>query len=98
MANMTCVTAGCRHPVHKDGNRFCADHAIEFLTRQVNQMQGRRSLRDEFAGQALLAIGTWIPAHGGSELGTMKALQARALWAYEQADAMLAERTKDRTQ
>lgn len=61
-------------------------------------MRSKRTLRDEFAGQALQAIGTWIPAHGGSELGTMKALQARALWAYEQADAMLAERAKDATE
>lgn len=98
MSSMTCVSTGCQNPVHKDGDRFCADHAVEFLTRQVNQMQSRRSLRDEFAGQALLAIGTWIPAHGGSELATKKALEARALWAYEQADAMLAERAKDATQ
>lgn len=36
MAVMTCVTTGCQNPVHKDGNRFCADHSVEFLTRQVN--------------------------------------------------------------
>lgn len=95
MTSMTCITTGCRNPIHKSGNRFCADHAIEFLTRQVNQMSNRRTLRDEFAGQALLSIGQWIPAHGGSELGTKRALEARALWAYEQADAMLAERMKD---
>ena len=90
MNSMTCVTTGCRNPVHKEGNRFCSDHAIEFLTQALD----KRTLRDELAGQALLSIGTWIPAHGGSELGTKKALEARALWAYEQADAMLSERVK----
>lgn len=50
------------------------------------------TLRDYFAGQALASIGTWMPEHGGSNLGSKAAMQARSLWAYEQADAMLAER------
>lgn len=94
MAEMTCITTGCRNPVHKIGNRFCADHAIAFLTRQLKQISSKRSLRDDFAAQALTAIGTWTPAHGGTDLGSKAAMQARALWAYEQADAMLVERAK----
>ena len=53
------------------------------------------TLRDHFAGQALASIGTWMPIHGGGDLGTKRAMEARALWAYEQADAMLAARAKD---
>lgn len=41
------------------------------------------SLRDWFAGQALVGLGTWSPG-----LVPMDA-DARAQWAYEQADAML---------
>lgn len=52
------------------------------------------TLRDYFAAQALASVGTWMPAHGGSDLGAKAAMQARALWAYEQADAMMAERAK----
>ena len=52
------------------------------------------TLRDYFAAQALASVGTWMPAHGGSDLGSKSAMQARALWAYEQADAMMAERAK----
>lgn len=53
------------------------------------------TLRDYFAAQALASVGTWMPAHGGSDLGSKAAMKARALWAYEQADAMLAERAKE---
>lgn len=91
---MTCITTGCRNPVHKSGNRFCADHAIDFLTRQVERLSSKRSLRDDLAAQALASVGTWTPAHGGTNLGSKAAMQARALWAYEQADAMMAERAK----
>lgn len=52
------------------------------------------TMRDYFAAKALASVGTWMPAHGGSDLGSKAAMQARALWAYEQADAMLAERAK----
>lgn len=52
------------------------------------------TMRDYFAAQALAGIGAWTPAHGGTDLGSKAAMQARALWAYEQADAMLAERAK----
>lgn len=52
------------------------------------------TMRDYFAAQALASIGTWMPEHGGTDLGSKAAMQARALWAYEQADAMLAERAK----
>lgn len=50
------------------------------------------SLRDWFAGQALIGVGTWMPTSGGSNLSSKTAMSARAVWAYEQADAMLAAR------
>lgn len=53
------------------------------------------SLRDYFAGKALAGAGAWTPLHGGDNLATKRAMAARAQWAYEQADAMLAEREKD---
>lgn len=60
-------------------------------------MQGSSgmSLRDWFAGQALAGMGTWMPDHGAPVLSAKRAMDARALWAYEQADAMLAARKKD---
>ena len=56
------------------------------------------SLRDYFAGQALVGMETWSPLSGtDAVVATQQQRQmARALWAYEQADAMLAAR-KDRT-
>ena len=49
------------------------------------------SLRDWFAGQALVSFGTWMPA-GFANLSSDKALEARAERAYRQADAMIAAR------
>jgi hypothetical protein len=51
------------------------------------------SLRDYFAGQALAGMATWCPT-ARSALNSPEALNARADWAYEQADAMLAKRGK----
>ena len=51
---------------------------------QLNGM----SLRDWFAGQALLSMRAWSPGD------VLMDPTARAVWAYEQADAMLAEREK----
>lgn len=89
MSSMTCIMHRCDNPCHATGNRFCADHMIEYLQKQVGN---NRTLRDWFAGQAMASAGTWTPAHGGTDLGSKAAMKARALWAYEQADAMLAER------
>ena len=47
------------------------------------------SLRDYFAGQALVGMGTWMPNTTNGLLRTRETLQARAIWAYAQADAML---------
>lgn len=52
------------------------------------------SLRDWFAGQALNGMGLWMPLYGGDTLSSRRAMDARALWAYEQADAMIAARQK----
>lgn len=50
------------------------------------------SLRDWFAGQALAGMGTWMPMSADGMLVSAKTQQARAAWAYDQADAMLATR------
>jgi hypothetical protein len=51
------------------------------------------SLRDYFAGQALVGTGTWVPnmPNGGLTPKHMVA-QVKAEWCYEIADAMLAAR------
>ena len=53
------------------------------------------TLRDWFAGQALTGMGTWMPIYSNPQLAHPETLAQRALWAYQQADAMLAQRTKD---
>jgi len=53
------------------------------------------TLRDYFAGQALIAMGTWTPSYKASDGGKVFDFEiqaARARFAYEQADAMLKER------
>lgn len=53
------------------------------------------TLRDYFAGQALVGIGDWCPEQrGDGSYGIAHAEQQRrrAVWAYEQADAMLKAR------
>lgn len=52
------------------------------------------SLRDHFAGQALVALGTWmpVPKSGHPSLHSDETLKSRAEIAYRQADAMLAAR------
>lgn len=56
--------------------------------------QDGMTLRDWFAGQALAGMGTWMPAYSNGELANPETLRQRALWAYQQADAMLIERAK----
>lgn len=56
------------------------------------------ALRDWFAGQALATLGTWMPMMAGTaDLNSYAALNARAQWAYAQADAMLAVRKETTT-
>lgn len=52
------------------------------------------SLRDWFAGQALIALGTWmpVPKTGHPSLHSDETLKSRAEIAYRQADAMLSAR------
>ena len=63
------------------------------------------SMRDYFAAAALTGIGTWIPSlrpngqtvrpiQQGAGLCDKINREARAEWAYAQADAMLSERAK----
>ena len=51
-------------------------------------------LRDWFAGQALTALGTWmpVPKSGHPSLHSDETLKSRAEIAYRQADAMLLAR------
>jgi hypothetical protein len=65
------------------------------------------SLRDWFAGQALVGLGAWTPMSdhkgnslptGGGNLCLVETQTARAEWAYRQADAMLAARTRSTEQ
>lgn len=70
------------------------NYAFPVAPGDVPYWQPGMTLRDYFAAQALASVGTWMPAHGGYDLGSKAAMHARALWAYEQADAMLAERAK----
>ena len=59
---------------------------------QSGHMQAEgMTLRDVFAACALIGIGQWIPEHGGDNLATKKAMDARSLWAREQAESLLAE-------
>lgn len=62
-------------------------------TPENGHLQEGMSLRDQFAGQALAAIGTWAPnSPAGFNLNDSEVRRERALWAYAQADAMLAAR------
>ena len=59
--------------------------------RAFNHTSGM-SLRDWFAGQALVGMGTWMPNVGTGLLQHPDTLRTRAEWAYAQADAMLTAR------
>lgn len=55
---------------------------------------GGMSLRDWFAGQALVAMGTWSPDSAAMAATHKERQKLRAEYAYAQADALLAERGK----
>lgn len=69
---------------------------IEEQTEILKAQEARYSeaLRDTFATNALIGIGTWMPMpdSGIPSLVTDASLKARAEWAYRQADAMIAAR------
>lgn len=52
------------------------------------------TLRDYFAGKALVGMGTWAPLsiNGHSAANNEQVWERKAKWAYEQADAMLEAR------
>lgn len=92
--SMTCITPGCKKPVHKHGFRFCSGCAIEMLQQQLKHAETRINglpLRDYFAGQALAGIladgfADTVPhddVGGGRDA---------AFFAYQYADAMIAAR------
>lgn len=45
--------------------------------------------RDFAAIQILAGMGQWIPERGGVNLAAKEATEARAIWAREQADALM---------
>lgn len=68
------------------------DEPEDFGTRRYT-VEGM-SLRDHFASQALVALGTWmpVPKSGHPSLHSDETLKSRAEIAYRQADAMIAAR------
>lgn len=56
---------------------------------------GGMTLRDYFAAQALIGMGTWTPnePNGAPIRSTDRRIELQAWWAYKVADAMLAART-----
>lgn len=88
-----------------DGGPAFAQLLVDTHGPTTTKQRGGMSLRDWLAGQALVAIGMWeppdvyfdeedrlIPRHMPRYQGMLQ--ESRAKWAYEQADAMLAERDK----
>jgi hypothetical protein len=69
---------------------------VEEQTQILRDQESRKDevLRDTFAINALIGIGTWMPMpdQGIPSLTTEASLRARAEWAYRQADAMIAAR------
>ena len=88
----TCPPTGCRSPNHPpskpDATTEVSMTKDEYAFPREGYNQRGMSLRDYFAGQALVAMGTWIPIHTNEWSDE----QARAIFAYAQADAMLVER------
>lgn len=58
---------------------------------QTGAIEWGMTLRDYFAAQELVAMGTWVPSPSAIH-GTPGAHKARARHAYAMADAMLAAR------
>lgn len=80
-----------------------ARDAMQFQAKALKAMEEQNTyktdgLRDMFAAQALLGLGTWIPLESKApyyhqpDLKSDEAITARAVWAYRQADAMLRAR------
>lgn len=92
----TCVL--CAKACHSTSNRYCADHLIAFLRRNLETEMNRTKsgagipLRDWFAGKALVSMArnigpgpvdmAWFEQYGASN-------------AYQMADAMLKAREAD---
>lgn len=73
--------------INDGGHAFPGQPAYGTPPAGVTVMYGQRgmSLRDWFAGQALVGMGTWSPWDPMDQ-------DQRARWAYQQADAMLKAR------
>lgn len=65
--------------------------AFPRLTNEAWDQYTGMSLRDWFAGQAMVGLGSWMP-RGFDNLNSFDAKIARARWAYSQADALLEAR------
>lgn len=59
---------------------------------QSMERYGGLTIRDWFAGQALVAMGTWCPSVGKRDPSPAEIRKARAYYAYAQADALLSAR------
>ena len=79
----------------RDMDKLNAEGGPAFPVVEGHKIAFGMSLRDYFAAQALVAMGTWCPqmSDGGPVLHA-SVHAARAAYAYAQADAMLAERSK----
>lgn len=89
-------------PVYPQPER--TDYVVEMDPQRPSPMPIRRSaqpgltLRQHFAGQALICMGTWMPDYhpSGAPIEAVKSLcnpemmRARAEWACAQADALIA--------
>lgn len=60
---------------------------------QHNYAESGMTLLDYFAGQALIAMGTWIPGPRIAD-SLAEVHEARARYAFDAAAAMIAERSK----
>lgn len=92
---------------HEDGGPAfprTAEDTLRPITDVNNEVvNAGMSLRDFFAGQALVSIGAWTPLapkapyYHAPDLKSAAALKARAEWSYAQADAMLKARSANLT-
>lgn len=78
-----------KQPAFPQGRKW-----VDHNGRTGRDIEGGMTLRDWFAGQALVSMGTWMPPSATGKLNADEALRQRADWAYRQADAMMAEKEK----
>lgn len=75
----------------RDMDEYLEVRSSQEIIDDIKSIAMQETLRDQFAAQALIGIGTWIPVPS-SMLTSTAAMRARADWSYQQADAMLDSR------